>query len=294
MRRPLFSLLRSFSRRLGGRGLSRLPFATTLYQFFYDRARPRGIVTAQAQGFRFLVNAADTALAPHLLTRGVYASDETALLPRLLAPGMTFVDVGASIGYFTAIASRAVGARGRVLAFEPDEENFSLLQQNIAQNGLSNATAVKKALADRSGTAQFFLNDKNLCSHTLVPRAGDRVVSVETETLDEYFRGAPADVIKLDVEGAEPRALSGMRETIIRSPRVALLTEFFPEALRRGGFDPKRYLDDLRRLGFTLYRVEGGAPEKLSDEDTTALAEGAGVRKLTYLLCLKGRGIDAS
>ena len=222
---------------------------------------------------------------------------------------------------------------GKVIAFEPDEENFSLLQKNIARNGCTNIATVKKGLSDKEGTAQFYLNEKNLCSHTMVPRKGDRVVEIETTTLDKYFEGARVDpvrnraragneksvsdsaapamlrnvdngrtesspatsngvnVIKIDVEGAEPLALLGMQQTIACSPKLALLTEFFPEALHRGGFDPKKYLDDLVGLGFTLYRIEGAAPEKLLPEDIDRIARGEGFRKLTYLLCLKGQTI---
>ncbi len=282
-----FKLLRSFSRLFGGKGLGRLPFATALYQFFYGRVRPEGIVEVTAQGKQFLVNSSDTALAPYLIMRGVYAADETALLKRILKPSMTYIDVGANIGYFSVLASDLVGETGKVIAFEPDEANFKLLEKNIALNRAQNITAVKKGLSDTIGTARFYLNEKNLCSHTMVPREGDRVVEIETATLDRYLNGDSADVIKLDVEGAEPLALAGMQKTILENQELILLTEFFPEALRRGGFDPKKYLDDLLSLGFILYRVEGGDPVRLSAADLPALARGEKIRKLTYLLCTK-------
>src|SRR5260370_41311643 len=50
---------------------------------------------------------------------GSYECEETTIVRRLLRPGATFVDAGANIGYFTAVAARAVGGAGRVLAIGP-------------------------------------------------------------------------------------------------------------------------------------------------------------------------------
>ena len=58
---------------------------------------------------------------------GSYEPEETAIVRRLLRPGATFVDAGANIGYFTAVASRAVGVSGRVLAIEPMPQLFARL-----------------------------------------------------------------------------------------------------------------------------------------------------------------------
>ena len=51
---------------------------------------------------------------------GLYERDTDRLFSRLIRPGMTVVDGGANVGYFTLRFAKLVGAGGRVEAFEPD------------------------------------------------------------------------------------------------------------------------------------------------------------------------------
>ena len=70
------------------------------------------------------------------LPRGERLPDPTisGLIKMILRPGMTFVDAGANIGYFTLLASRIVGKTGRVFAIERDPANLSILLANIERN----------------------------------------------------------------------------------------------------------------------------------------------------------------
>lgn len=71
-------------------------------------------------------------------------------------PGDVVLDIGAHIGYYTVLAARSVGNEGRVIAFEPDPQNYSLLVKNVAKNGYRNVTAVQKAVSWNSGYAQLY------------------------------------------------------------------------------------------------------------------------------------------
>ena len=227
-----------------------------------------------------------------LAMRGVYEPVTTALITRLVRPGDTVIDIGANIGYYTLIFARLVGDRGRVVAFEPDPDNFDLLARNVAANGYENVTLVRGAVAARAGMLRLYRSATNDGDHrTYDVRDGRTSVEVEAVRLDEYWtadRGT-VDLIKMDIQGAEGAALEGMEQVLARNPEVKLLTEFWPGGLAAAGTDPHDYVAALRRHAFQLHEVDeerGGVVPMTA----RALAERwpAGSSGHTNLLC--GRG----
>ena len=98
----------------------------------------------------------DLSLAPWLMLDGVWEEAITAVFRSLVAPGMTVVEVGANVGYFTLLAAELVGPRGRVHAFEPDPELFELLRDNVEVNAFDHrVTLHRRAVADFHGEARF-------------------------------------------------------------------------------------------------------------------------------------------
>ena len=161
----------------------------------------------------------------------------------LLRPGDTFVDVGASVGFFTLLAARVVGPGGTVLAFEPSTAQADSLRTNVALNDLTNVDVAETALSDRAGLA--FLDAPGTATAKLVAAAGPGAAAVETTTLDAYLRERPhvaPAVVKVDVEGHEEAVLAGMRETL-RTVRPALIVELH---------DSRGFVDLLTDAGYTV------------------------------------------
>ena len=77
---------------------------------------------------------ADRFVSRRIREEGIWEPYETSLVLGALQPGDVFVDVGANIGYFPVIAAGRVGRAGRVLAFEPDPDNYRLLSENLELN----------------------------------------------------------------------------------------------------------------------------------------------------------------
>ncbi len=136
MRHPFLKLLKETASALSGHGLGRVKPIRWAYNHLYQWLKPRWV---WVQGHKLFLDKLDTL---ELATREIYEPLETQLLLKRLKPGQTFVDIGANIGYYTLLAARQVGPAGRVYAFEPDEENFKLLQKNTEINGYSNVTSV--------------------------------------------------------------------------------------------------------------------------------------------------------
>jgi hypothetical protein len=72
---------------------------------------------------------------------GVYAHNLTFYISKKLKEGDVYVEIGAGSGYFSLLASRCVGAAGRVISIEADSEVFADLTKNLERNGCRNATA---------------------------------------------------------------------------------------------------------------------------------------------------------
>lgn len=92
-----------------------------------------------------------------LMWAGAYEPELVAMLKRALRPGMTVLDMGANIGYFSAIAAALVGPSGRLHAFEPAPSCFGQLERNLVAFPWARAHDV--AIADQAGMARFHFSD---------------------------------------------------------------------------------------------------------------------------------------
>ncbi len=186
---------------------------------------------------------------------GLYEPAVTKAIMELVRPGMTVVDVGANVGYYTLLASRLVGPGGKVYSFEPVPSVFEVLLSNLKENGCENVTTERKAISDQSGASPFLV-DRQGAEGRLV--AGDGHIVVECTTLDEHFGalGWPAvDVVKMDIEGGEGRALKGMRRLCAASARLCIVLELNWPALRAAGWEHRELALLLYDLGFRKGRV---------------------------------------
>jgi FkbM family methyltransferase len=168
---------------------------------------------------------------------------------REVARATTVVDAGAHVGLYTLLAARA-NAKARVLAFEPDPYNRRALAHNVQRLGAGNVTLLGKALADRVGRASFYRSRTTIGSSLMRRDGGDEEIEVETTTLDAELGGAVPSplVVRLNIEGAEPLALEGMRETLAATADVTLFAEIHPQLQR----DPAAFVARLRDLGFEV------------------------------------------
>lgn len=196
----------------------------------------------------------DEVITPGLTAIGEWEPGETALLGSHLRPGMTFLDVGAHVGYYTVLAGRLVGPRGLVLAFEPDPRNYELLTANVWRNGLSNVVCFPWAVSDRSGFVELHRCSRNTGDHRVYAVDDPReTLRVRCAALDSVLAvRPPVDVVKIDVQGAEEAVVRGAERLLSASPDVLLTVEFGPRELRAFGSDERRLLDYYRALGFAI------------------------------------------
>ncbi len=189
------------------------------------------------------------------LAAGGYEQPIADLFATVLRPGMTVLDVGAHIGYFTLVAARHVGPTGRVWSFEPDPANRASLERNVDVNGMADrVTIVPLAAAAAVGESALYRVSGDTGSSTLYPSGGacGEPIAVRTTSLDAWAHanGWPSvDLVKIDTEGAEGAVVAGMAELLARNPNAAVVLEYQADTLEAAGVDPTDLLRQLLAVG---------------------------------------------
>ena len=240
----------------------------------------------EANGCTIYLDQEDMAVSGALALKG-FESYETDLFRQALKPGMQVLDIGAHIGYYTLLAAKAVGPSGHVYAFEPEPRNNALLRKNVAANSLKNVSIVDVAASDKAGTHDFYLEKYNKGHHSFGKNSATaEKITVRTNTVDNVLGSLSpdgmlqthgvityegmvqpleamrsydkprVDVVKIDVEGAEPLAFKGMKETIARNPNMTVFAEVYPKCLQNLGTTPQAYLEMLTSFGFKLWVID--------------------------------------
>jgi FkbM family methyltransferase len=199
-----------------------------------------------------------------LFLYGIFEISETRLVQSFLRPGMTFVDVGANIGYYTLVAAQLVGPEGAVHAFEPNIEVADRLERNVRLNGLANTRVYRQAMAGRTGEVSFYASavNENSGISSIFPGSGLGVAKiVPAVSLDDFsvgLSGRRIDLLKMDIEGAELQVIEGGRRVLETTNAPALLFE---------SVDVKRLLPTLVDLGYRIKRLHYTLGEGLDLRD---------------------------
>jgi len=207
-----------------------------------------GSVSARIFGYRMDLDVSDSIQRNTYL--GSYEQGETSRILSYLRPGMTFIDVGANVGYYTAMASSIIGA-GRVISYEPNPYAYQRLTEWARANQATNITPICAALGGEEGTITTYFEEGDTGTTSLVPalarRKGNETV-VNVRTLDseaERLGIRRIDVMKIDVEGYEPRVFKGASQLLEQGRIGAILCEFVAEWLSAAG-------SSIGELGRTL------------------------------------------
>lgn len=202
-----------------------------------------------------------------LMWVGAYESELRDLLDNYLKPGMVFLDVGAHIGYFSVLAAARVGPEGEVHAFEVNPACIDRLKKNVEPYFVIRVHTL--AVSDAESEALFFPSvHATESGWGSLFDDGEREKSflVQTTTLDAWFSQssvARVDFIKLDIEGAEYRALHGATQLLAQT-RPVLFCEVNEVCLARDGRTPQDLFNVLSSLGYSVRGLFDRRSRKLS------------------------------
>jgi FkbM family methyltransferase len=217
---------------------------------------------------------AEKSALDHELIYDEFERTETDFVRRFLRAGMTVLDIGAHHGLYTLLASKRVGRKGRVIAFEPSPRERRRLLRHIGINRCSNVFVEPLALGDRDGEADLFLVEgrQDWCNSLRPPEVGERTstVRVEVRPLDDVLHTlgiSRVDFIKLDVEGAELSFLRGASKLLQSASRPAILAEVQDIRTRPWGYPAREIIRFLASAGYRWFALaEDGDLQPVSSD----------------------------
>ena len=185
---------------------------------------------------------------------------ETQLTLQYLKAGDVYVDVGANIGYYTVVAAERVGALGKVIAYEPNPANYTLLQHNVALNQLPQVQLFPYALYDQDAEGTLFLSGDNFGDHRIY--AAEEARDSHAITLvhgAEHLRPLTEKInfLKIDTQGAEFFVLNGLKSLILQNrAHLHMIVEFCPYGIRHSGADAHEVVRLLESLEMPMAIID--------------------------------------
>lgn len=215
---------------------------------------------------RLAFPASDCVIAPFIALHGEYSPAEVAWIQSVTQSGMTCLNIGANVGYFTSWLLRLTGSSGRVIAVEANPSLIPYLVRNTRPWDGGNLKIVSGAADEKPGLARLYLNewncgDSRLFDPTCVSTGGTHLqhgfeatppsIWIPAIKMDDEVSG-PVDVVVVDAQGWDHHVLRGMRQ-LLRDHAPVVLTEFVPGWIEEFGEDPLSVLEEFESWGYCLH-----------------------------------------
>ena len=234
-------------RQLLGTGISKHKSISKVHNYFDSKIQKKIV---NIEGIKFL------GIIENVMQVYVTNIPEIEFCKKEIKKGDTAVDIGANIGLYTLFFSKLVGATGKVIAFEPDPENFDVLKKNIELNKITNVTLVQKGVSNKNETMKLYKSHAS-GAHSLVRNAKwqkDTYTDIQTITLDDYFKGEKIDMIKIDTEGFELEVIDGCIKLLENNKNMKIISEFGSYYYKIDNLKVL-YPTTLHKMGFKLFGV---------------------------------------
>jgi FkbM family methyltransferase len=206
-------------------------------------------------------------------------------LEEFVPDGSLVIDVGANVGFFSLRFARWVGDLGKVIAIEPESDNYDSLVSMLKREGLlDRVDALKAVAAAERGTAFLEINPFHPADHKLSrDGTGLPVIAVTLDDLVPDKAASKPALIKIDVQGAEMLVLSGAMD-ILKVAGPALFIELHEEGLSKFGTSVSAILDYLVAYGYRAYWLKrSGAHDKASPAEIHAKVASLGYVDVLFL-----------
>ena len=288
-----FRTLEAFKNLFLGYSLGkRIPLFITLYTVILNIFKPDRV---KVFDHWLILNPKDKVMSNEFFIHGIFEEFEISLFSSVLKKGFTVFDIGANVGYYTLLAASKVGELGQVYAFEPEQENFEILNKNITLNGYHNVKLMKYAVSDENGHVEMSLSTDNMGDHRTHKSEnaveGRHSYQVKAVALDSLFEDEATfpDVIKMDIQGFEYFALQGMKELINRTSSLILLSEFWPYGMSvaSGEDSPRLFCEILKSSGFKVFQIDESSKSLTEVFDVNKLISSLPGESFTNLACFK-------
>jgi len=177
-----------------------------------------------------LVNSRDQFISNHLIVKREFEHATRQFFLKNVKQGMRVIDIGANIGCHITLLSKLVGKEGKVHSFEPCKIHYNTLLFNTILNNCENCTIYKNGCGDKNES--MYIDKKWLtvsdkvenfgCISLLSEPSNEEDEQIDVITIDSLNLGK-IDLIKIDVEGMEDKALQGMKNTILKNTPIIVI-----------------------------------------------------------------------
>jgi FkbM family methyltransferase len=203
---------------------------------------------------------------------GSYERNERDFMGRVVRSGMHVVDVGAHIGYHAIHLAALVSHTGSVTAFEPVNEQSTVLVRTIEAKGYQGRVRLEQAaVGDRPGVRRMVIAGAGMSPANAYFHIGPRdenltLRDVPVVTLDEAVSTRPIGFLKIDAEGAEAMILRGGRR-LLSHDRPIVLVDVHPYLMTHlDGTTPHLLIREMAALKYECHLLGAGVPSsKVND-----------------------------
>lgn len=240
------------------------------YESMFGQVEEGSLVVRIPQfGGSFEIDARSHALKRALLGT-LDGPDRTEFAARLVAPQKDVVDVGASVGTYTVVFSKAISPGNKVLSVEPTPRSSQYLRRNVERNGVADSVIIFQGVAadaKRSYRINVVPGREDYSSlgdmvHPSIRGESSQTIDVDGDTVDNLvnqFKLSPG-LIKIDAEGAEYLVLTGAKETL-KTHRPVILSELSDLMLGTFGHTSPMVVELLEAAGYDVSdALNPGAP----------------------------------
>jgi len=219
--------------------------------------------------FKMVLDKTDVDISQQIKVHGWYEDEkfESQIFSEHLKQGMTVLDLGGNIGFYTMLARSIVGLQGKVITFEPFPSNANLIRSSIEENSFDNVIVVEAAVSDTIGKTILYLSPDACSEHSLLNlhfkynrEPVQKNIQVDIITVDNYLANNidnfKVDFIKMDIEGSESHAIKGMKKVFEENKQMNLMTEFWPNGFKVDGSEPLDFLEAIEGSGFEINNID--------------------------------------
>ena len=230
-------------------------------------------------GFGLFVASKDGSVSQTIKDKGSWEPEMVDALNHLVKPGNIVVHLGTHIGFHDVVLGKIVGPTGHVYAFEPNPESYDIVKKNLVINNLDNIfTLYPLGVTDKLDDGQ----KSHICFDYAHTGGGfvskntidekSKCTDITLTSLDNTLSDLPKiDVLFMDIEGFELKAINGASALLKRSPEAIIILEWTPDFFERAGSsNAKEFIQSYMKDGYKFFQITETIPAKyieLSSEE---------------------------
>lgn len=235
-----------------------------------------GFVIKNIHNNKMLLDISDMGISKELVLTGWHEKNSSKFIQKEIKEGMSIVEIGANIGYYTLIEANIIGKNGHIYAFEPNLKNMQNLKTNIHLNSYEDMVSFYPfAIGGENTTADFYVADfgnlstfakreDNLCDY--------KIQKTKVVKLDDILRGKKIDYFRMDVEGYETEVIKGMHEILSsQEAPYGMFIEVHSELLHKLNSTAKEFINKLSGYGYDVKKSFYRGKLDISVENTQDL-----------------------